>query len=349
MAEKPRWVSGILLATSFLFVLACGASVGAQDQSRPTANPTVKPFHGLIRYRRVGPLSGHLNVVGSDEMAPLMKLWIDGFTKIYPQVKFEMEAKSSLAVSPALTSGAAQLGPLGRKFLQSEESVFTEKHGYKPLSIPVAGGCALCIGKSHEVVFFVNKDNPLDKIDYEQLREVFAEGGAVTSWGQLGLKGDWADKPIHLWRLIKEDGITHLLEDEVFGGREFKQTVREKAKVPNLPALDAIMQEVAADRYALGFSGWAYATKGVKALALAKTKGGPYYKGTFEEVVNHTYPLSRVVYIHIDRPPGQALDPKIREFLRYALSKEGQEAVLRQNSYLPLPPRFVRESLRMLE
>jgi len=324
-------------------------------QQRPPAGPDVHPFPDVRPYRPSNSLSGTINIVGSDELEQLTQRWIDGFRRVYPDVQFTLEAKSSLSVGPALTDGRSQIGPLGREFLASEEDAFTAKHGHHTLDIRIAGGAWAVPGRTHEVAFLVNKSNPLERIDFQKLDAIYSSTrkrgypSDITTWGQLGLKGEWADKPIHLWGLIFADGITHLIQDRVLLGGDYKATVQEQKASPDKPAIDAIVDSVSKDPYALGYGGLGYIQgKPVKALALAVGPKGFFYTGTYDEILHHTYPLSRFVYIHIDKVPGKPLDPKVREFVRYALSAEGQKSVIDEGSYLPLTPDVVKQELHKL-
>ena len=311
-----------------------------------------KPYHetnhaslppGIPKYTPLKSLSGQLSSVGADTMESLMKLWIEGFTDIYPDVHFTMEAKASGTAAPALISGAAQLGPVAREMLPSEEDAFREKYGYPPTPIAVAGGSYRTPGFTHAIAFFVNKQNPITKLSFAQLDAMFSKTRKrgykedITTWGQLGLTGEWADAPIHLYGLIRPNGIAHFLQIRILQGGEYKDGIHEYTTVGSLPALDAIAQEIGKDRLGIGYSGLSSLTSDVKAVALTKENAGPYYVGTFEEVVSQKYPLSRFIYIYVNRSPGKPFNPLVREFLKFALSNQGQQAVVKQGVFLPLP------------
>ena len=150
--------------------------------------------------------------------------------------------------------------------------------------------------------------------------------------------------------MIFADGITHLIQDKVLLGGDYKTSVHEQKSAPDKPAIDAIVDAIAKDPYALGYGGLGYLQgKPVNALALAVKPQGPFYKGTYQEILHHRYPLSRFVYIHIDKIPGRPLDPKVREFVRYTLSAQGQKSIVDEGSYLPLTPDVVKQELGKLE
>jgi phosphate transport system substrate-binding protein len=294
-------------------------------------------------YTPVNGLSGELASVGADTMESLMKLWIEDFNKLYPDVHFTMESKASGTAGPALTAGKAQLGPVAREMLPAEEEAFKQKYGYEPLPIAVAGGSYRTPGFTHAIAFFVNRANPISNLTYAQLDAIFSTTRRrgykkdIKTWGQLGLTGEWANAPIHLYGLIRPNGIAHFLQLRILQGGDYKQGIQEYTTVGSLAALDAITQEIGKDRLGMGYSGFSNLTPDVKAVALAESDSGPHYTGTFQEVVSQKYPLSRFIYIYVNKTPGKPLDPVIREFLKFTLSHQGQEAVLKQGVFLPLP------------
>ncbi len=324
-------------------------------KSEPKETLHAKPVRGLPTYRANGQLSGEIRSVGTDIMDKLMKLWIGGFRKLYPQVTFKVESEASGTAAPALTAGTSDIGPVAREMLPNEVEPFEKKYGYKPFDVRVSGGSYRTTQKTHAIVFLVNKANPIDKLTFAQLDAIYSTTRKlgykedITTWGQLGLKGEWANKPIHLWGVKRPNGIAYFVQERVLGGGEYKDGINERTTVGSLPALDAIAQGVAADPYAIGIAGFSNVTPDVKVVALSATNGGPYFKGTFEEVVDQKYPLSRVTHIYLNRAPGKPLDPKVSEFLRYILSKEGQDLVLQEGILLPLTAEQVRLELAKLK
>jgi phosphate transport system substrate-binding protein len=303
----------------------------------------------LVSYKPATTVKGEVRSVGADTMEELTKLWIAGFTKVQPGATFTMEAKASGTAVPALTDGKADIGPCAREVLPPELGPFQKKFGYDPFPVRVASGSYRTPGKTHAIAFLVNKDNPIEKLTFSQLDAIFSttrKHGAkedIKTWGQLGLKGEWADKPIALWGLIRPNGIANFIQDRVMANGEYKSGINERTTVGPLAALDAIAQGVAADRYAIGYAGFGNLIPGVKAVALAENDGGPYYKGTFDEVVAHVYPLSRYIYIYVNKAPNKPIEPKTREFLEYILSRDGQDAVVKEGIFLPLSAAAVKQ------
>ena len=338
----------VLVAVSVISIYAQHAVKGEyKEMMHAAAQPGVPPFKPLLA------MTGTLSSIGADTMETLMKYWIDDFQKVQPGVKFKMEAKASGTAGPALTEGTAQLGPVAREMLPAEEKQFVDKFGYKPFAVRVAGGSYRTPGKTHAISFFVNSKNPIEKLTYSQIDAMYTtsrkRGHAdVKTWGDLGLKGEWADKPIHLWGLIRPNGIAHFLEIKILNGGEWRSGISERTTVGSLAALDAVVQGVAADPYAIGYAGFGNTLENTKAVALAENDKGPFFNGTFDEVLGQKYPLSRYIYIYVNRPTDRPLEPMVKEFLTFVLSKEGQDAIVKEGIFLPLPAAVAKQELARL-
>jgi len=341
-----------MLMAAVLCAVPCAAQHAVKGEFKETLH--AKADKGFSEYKPSGTLSGALRSVGADTMEALMKMWIEDFKKLYSGVQFTMEAKASGTAGPALTDGSADLGPVAREMLPAEEDAFVAKFGYKPLAIRVAGGSYRTPGKTHAICFWVNQQNPIKQLNYDQVDALFSkthERGDkdAVKWGDVGLTGEWANKPVHLWGLIRPNGIAHFLEQRILMGGEWKDGINERTTVGSLAALDAVAQGVAADPYAIGYAGFGNDMPGIKTVALSEGKGGPYLKGTFEEVVSQRYPLSRVIYIFINRAPGKPVDPKVREFLTFVLSRQGQADIEEEGIFLPLPLAMAKQELEKLK
>jgi phosphate transport system substrate-binding protein len=347
------------MSTAIRLLLAatiCAALASAQHAVKGEFKETLhaKADSAYPAYKSSGALSGKLRSVGADTMEALMKLWIDDYEKLNPGVECAMEAQASGTAGPALTDGTADLGPVAREMLPAEEDAFVAKFHYKPLAIRVAGGSYRTPGKTHAICFWVNKQNPIKQLNFDQIDALFSKthkrGDAdAVKWGDVGLTGEWATKPVHLWGLIRPNGIAHFLEGRILMFGDWKDGINERTTVGSLAALDAIVQGVAADPYAIGYAGFGNDMPNVKTVALSESKTGPYLRGTFEEVVAQKYPLSRVIYIYINRPPGRPVDPKVRDFLSFVLSRQGQVDVEKEGIFLPLPLPMAKEDLEKLK
>lgn len=295
----------------------------------------VKVDSGLQGYKAVGGVSGNLSSVGSDTLNNLMTLWAESFSKFYPNVKIQIEGKGSSTAPPALISGTAQLGPMSRPMKGSEIDGFEKKYGYKPTPIRTSVD-ALAV--------FVNKDNPIKCLTIEQVDAIFSKSRRyghredIKTWGQLGLTGDWGNRPLSLYGRNSASGTYGFFKEHALKNGDYKDEVKEQ------PGSASVVQGVTVDRHAIGYSGIGYATAGVRAVPLAEKAGGPCVEATAERAYDGTYPLARFLYVYINRAPAKALDPLTREFVKLLLSKEGQEVVVK-DGYFPIPASVSKEEL----
>ncbi|HEV2387049.1 MAG TPA: substrate-binding domain-containing protein [Candidatus Acidoferrales bacterium] len=315
---------------------------GAQESPRATVDPR------LPEYKPAAVLSGELTAVGADTMETLMKLWIQDFAHYEPGIHIENVSKVSGAAAPALIAGTAELGPVAREMLPRETEDFEKRFGYPPVGIAVAGGSQRTKGKTHAIAIYVNKANPLSRLTLAQLDAILSTTRNrgyrdLTRWGQLGLGGKWKNAPIHIYGVKQPNGIAHFMQMRVLEGGRWSDGITSLTTVGSLNALDAITLAIGKDPDGIGYAGFQDANPDVKTVALAEKKGGPYYRGTFEEVLSHDYPLSRVIYIYVNRQPGRALDPRIDAFLQYILSRQGQDQVVKEGIFLPLPYRILEQ------
>jgi phosphate transport system substrate-binding protein len=287
----------------------------------------------LATYKATGGVSGNLSSVGSDTMNNLMTLWGEGFGKFYPNVKLQIEGKGSSTAPPALIAGTAQLGPMSREMKGTEVDQFEKKFGYKPVGLRTSVD-ALAV--------FVNKDNPIKCLSFDQVDAVFSKSrrqGAkedIKTWGQLGLTGDWANRPISLFGRNSASGTYGFFKEHVMKNGDYKDEVKEQ------PGSAAVVQGATVDRYAIGYSGIGYATAGVRAVPLSEKAGGACVEATADHAYAGKYPLARFLYVYINRAPGKTLDPLMREFVRFVFSKDGQEAVIK-DGYFPVPSSIAKE------
>jgi phosphate transport system substrate-binding protein len=349
---SPLRALGALFAA--VSIAACG---GGQPESTSTP-PPMAPAGGsspladapgaagsaqvdpsLPDYRPTSGISGSLSSVGSDTMNNLMTLWGETFSRSYPNVRLQVEGKGSSTAPPALIEGTAQFGPMSRPMKPTEVDAFEKKYGYKPTEVRTSFD-ALAV--------FVNRDNPLEKMTIPQVDAVFSKtrrrgaGQDITAWGQLGLTGDWANRPISLYGRNSASGTYGFFKEHVLSNGDFKDTVKEQ------PGSASVVQGITSDRHGMGYSGIGYRTSGVKAVALAEKEGGTFSSGSYEDVVAGTYPLSRYLYVYVNKAPGKPLDPLAREFLKLVLSKQGQEVVVK-DGYLPLTTAISAQELKKLE
>jgi phosphate transport system substrate-binding protein len=316
-----RWMAVIGMAA----LIGSGAVASAQE---------VDPALGSYE-RAAGEVSGSLKCVGSDTMNNLVSLWAEGFKKFYPSVREAIEGKGSASAPPALTEGTCTFGPMSRDMKPSEVDAFKEKHGYPPVMVPVA---------IDMLAVFVHKDNPLAGLSLQQVDAIFSKnrtGGAkdeIRTWGDLGLEGEWKDKPISLYGRNATSGTYGYFKEHALFKGDFKPTVKEQ------PGSSAVVQAVASDRFAMGYSGIGYSTADVRVVPLSAKTGAAFVEANPKFAYSGEYPLSRFLYLGVNQKPGTALDPLRREFLRYVLSGTGQGDV-KKDGYLPVTAVVAKRAL----
>lgn len=298
----------------------------------------VKVDPALPAYKASPGVSGNISSVGSDTLNNLMTLWAETFGRFYPNAKIQIEGKGSSTAPPALIAGTAQLGPMSRPMKGSEIDQFEKKYGYKPTPIRTSVD-ALAV--------FVNKDNPVKCLTLAQVDAVFSKsrrGGAkedLRTWGQLGLTGEWAGRPLSLYGRNSASGTYGFFKEHALKNGDYKDEVKEQ------PGSASVVQGVTVDRYAVGYSGIGYATAGVRAVPIAAKEGDRCHEAVADEAYSGNYPLSRFLYVYVNKAPGKPLDPLTRELARLILSKEGQEAVVK-DGYFPIPASIAREELNKI-
>jgi len=333
----------------------------------------------LPEYRPEGAVSGPIRIFGS-ELGGMVSIWQEGFRKHHPDVHFEAKFPSSDGAVAGLIAGVADIGTSGREPVLTEYLSFNETFQHDLVYVSVATGAYDIKGRTWAIVVFVNKNNPISKLTMKQLDGVFGAertGGYrgykwlpqagrsakddIRSWGQLGLRGEWADRPIQTYGYANT-GMTNFFQLKVFNGGEkwnpnYREYVESDTKMVSEGALGEsgssyhMLAELSEDKYGIAWTGIPHAKNfpKVKPLALAAQDGGPYVEPTRETVADRTYPLTRSIFMYIKHSSARPVDPKVKEFLRYVLSRDGQEAVAQHKVYLPLTATAVRDELKKLE
>ena len=333
---KTLCTLGLVLSTC---VMARGQNL---ETPAPRPDPPL-PYSATVdpsipSYKPVKGLQGTLKGVESNTVTVLQQKWIDGFTKLYPKVTISVDIGGSGQGGPRLTNGSADFAFIAREMMGREVTPFVDKFGYEPLAISVSGGSLGVKAFTDCIVFIVNKDNPLNSITYAQLDAIYSATHnrgirePITTWGQLGLTGEWADKPIHAWGVEIPNGYDNFVAMHVLANGQWREGIASQHTV--IPLSD----KVAADKYAISYTGLAWDTNpDTKVLSLMVHSGEPAIAPTFANVAEQRYPLSRTIYMFVNRKPGTAMNPVLREFIRYALSREGQQAVVDDRIFTPLP------------
>ncbi len=291
------------------------------------------------RYQSYQPttgVSGSLKSIGSDTLNNLMTLWAEGYKAQYPSVKIEIEGKGSSTAPPALIAGTSQFGPMSRPMKAAEIDSFEGKYGYKPTQVRVA---------VDTLAVFVHKDNPVSCLSLTQIDGIFSKSRlsgspAITTWGQLGLTGEWASKPISLFGRNSASGTYGYFKEVAMVNGDYSDSVKEQ------PGSSAVVQGVAADMFAIGYSGIGYKTADVKAVQIAG-RDGQCYEANQQNAYHGSYPITRFLYVYVNKNPSGALDPLRGEFLRYVMSLDGQQITVK-DGYFPMPYVFAQQELGKL-
>jgi phosphate transport system substrate-binding protein len=316
------------------YMLGAALAMTVAMASFGMAQEVVKLDPGFQAYQSVSGVSGNLSSVGSDTLNNLMTLWAEEFNKFYPNVKIQVEGKGSSTAPPALISGTAQIAPMSRPMKEAEIDQFEKKFGYKPTPIRVAVD-ALAV--------FANKDNPLKCLTLAQLDAIFSKSRRtgykenIKTWGQLGMAGEWGNRPISLYGRNSASGTYGFFKEHVLKNGDYKDEVKEQ------PGSASVVQGVTVDRYGIGYSGIGYATAGVRAVPLAE-KEGECVEATPTNAYAGTYPLARFLYLYVNKPPSHGLDPLTHEFIKLVQSKQGQEVVVK-DGYFPITADVAKEEL----
>jgi len=330
---------------------------------------------GLPDYKPQQMVSGTIREWGSNYFADsnLNQYWETEFHKWQPNVTFDVHMRTALEAAPALATGVADLAAC-RLFTFSDEELYERAFNHEPLRMLIATGSYDVPGWSPALAVVVNKENPISQLTVQQLDGIFGaarSGGYqvttwhpeaartaaadIRTWGQLGLTGKWKNAPIHVYGLNLEYGMARDFQQMVFqGGDKWTESLQEYANYAGPDgklkiAAEQLMVDLSKDPLGIGYSGVMFMTPQTKTLAIAEKPGAPFVPLTIENVQNRSYPMLLEVYFYLDRVPGQPVDPKLKEFLRFVLSRQGQEAIVKDGKYLPLTKEAVEEQLKKLE
>lgn len=293
----------------------------------------------LPEYAAASGVSGNISSVGSDTLANLMTLWAEEFGKLYPNVNIQIQAAGSSTAPPALTEGTSNLGPMSRKMKDNEIDEFEGKYGYKPTAVPVA---------IDALAVFVNKDNPVKGLSLPQVDAIFSStrkcGNAtdIETWGDAGLTGGWAGKPIQIYGRNSVSGTYGFFKKKALCKGDYKSNVNEQ------PGSASVVQSVTTSNNGIGYSGIGYSTSGVRAIPLSAKDGAAFVEPTAENATSGAYPLSRFLYVYVNKKPNEPLAPLEKEFLKMVLSKVGQQVVVK-DGYIPLPAAAAQKALGLIQ
>mgnify|MGYP000149594612 FL=1 len=318
-------------------VAALGFASATLLSGTATAVQTVDA--GVPEYQKASGVSGNLSSVGSDTLANLMTLWAEEFKRTYPNVNIQIQAAGSSTAPPALTEATSNLGPMSRKMKDKERDAFEKKYGYKPTAIPVA---------IDALAVYVNKENPIQGLSIPQVDAIMSSTRKcgnetdIKTWGDAGLAGAWAGKSIQLYGRNSVSGTYGYFKKKALCKGDYKSNVNEQ------PGSASVVQSVTSSLNGIGYSGIGYKTSGVKAVPLAKKPGQAFVEATPENAVAGKYPLSRFLYVYVNKQPNKPLAPLEQEFIKMVLSQAGQKVVIK-DGYIPLPEKVVAKALESVQ
>jgi phosphate transport system substrate-binding protein len=326
-----------------------GRTLPQPEVLQPTLDPQLEAFepHGDRT------ATAHYHAASSDVLAVLSKNWAKAFQKYYPNVTIDIPPPYAGSLGALeLIKGNLDFVFVSRELKPSDISGFHKKFGYDPSSTPIIGGTFRHFGFLDSIAFAVNPANPISHLTFKQLDQILSSthvrgGEAITTWGQLGLTGEWADKPIHVWAVKPWNGFEEFVRERVLSVGNARG--ERRTDLNYVETVFPVNPQVAKDKYSIGYAGRAYLGDDVKLISLAPEEGGPAIAPDYDEVARAEYPLSRVAYFNMNRNPAKPLDPIVSEFLRFILSREGQQVVLDQAIYLPLRANQAEQSLASLK
>ncbi len=298
---------------------------------------SIKVDGNLPSYKPTTGVSGQVNVVGSDTLSPIVNLWFSGFQKLHPNVTVKSTAEGSTAGVLALLEGESLVASMSREMSKSEMVAFQGKFGYPPTRL-VIGLDAL--------VVFVHSTNPIPSLSLEQLDAIYSttrkQGGKdpITSWGALGLSGDWANRRITLCGRDENSGARGFFRDKVLLKGDFRPGVA------NLDEASSIIEAVSLSPSAIGYASLADVSSLVRAVPIV-TASGTKALPSADTILKSDYPLTYFLYLYVNKAPGKPLPPAVFSFLTYALSKEGQSSVA--VTQIPIPADVSRSMWNKLQ
>ncbi|MCE0493201.1 PstS family phosphate ABC transporter substrate-binding protein [Vibrio salinus] len=288
----------------------------------------------LKNYAKHSGITGSLLTVGSDTLAGITTLWVEAFKTYYPNVDAQVQASGSSTAPPSLTEGTAQFGPMSRPMRNREIEAFKNVYGYKPTQLRVA---------IDAIGIFVQRDNPIKGLNFKQIDAIFSSTmlcGAkhrITTWKQLGIPYKWARRSIQLFSRNSVSGTYGYFKKTALCGGDFAMNVNEQ------PGSASVVQSVASSINTIGYSGMGYMVSGVRLVPIAK-EGHTYISPTDNNIVTGKYPLSRYLYVYVNKKPNKPLTPLEREFIQFIYSKQGQQLVAK-DGYIPVSPEVAGKEL----
>ncbi|MDE1177353.1 MAG: substrate-binding domain-containing protein [Edaphobacter sp.] len=334
-------------------VAVCGLSGAAFAQ---TAVPAYKPTPVSVpENASYLTREGRVQIVGNDGWEDMMTKFDQLFLETHPGFKrqFQPVMKGSSVAIPALQSGVSAMAPMARAMWEDDRFAFNRLHGYDPVDIHIGyAAFGPREGRKSPPGIYVNAKNPIAGLTIEQVRQIFTEGakgGSITRWSQLGVKGPWAKRAIHIYGLDQGSGGTLAFRSQFLEDRTFVRTYEA------LPKPADIGDAVAEDPYGVALMGFFDASRipSVRPLPVAVAAGMPFLLPTYENVSAEQVAFPAYLHVYIDREPGKPVDPFVKEYIRMLLSGKGQAIIASQKDtdegYVPLNEEKIGAELRKLD
>lgn len=313
-----------------------GRTLPVPEVLQPTVDATLPAYVPTAGLRLDGSFTG----ASSDVLVALVGKWFDAFVQYHPDVKLSIEPPFAGSLgTKELIRESVDFVFVSRELKPEDLGEFEARFGYAPTSIPISGGSYRHFGFLDAMGFFVHPDNPITQLTYEQIDAIYSRtqhrgGKPIRTWGELGLAGEWADKKISVHGIKPWNGFEEFLRQKILNVGEQRGEWRDDIHFENV--VFPLAANVAGDRYALGYSGLAYIDAPVRMLAVAQSEGADAVTASYENVAMARYPLTRLVYFNVNKAPGKSLPPALNEFVRFLLSREGQQVVRDHAIFLPL-------------
>jgi len=344
----------------FLGLLACGLSLAAIAQ-KPEVQLPHYVSHAVPSPAANAPYllpDTTIYVLANDLVGPYFEALDDLFTKTHPNIRIHLNPLGSEPAIAALTSNVSAFTPMGRDGIRQDLDGFKSLHGYAPQSFLVGYDQSpdpdiFPPGKVPSAIW-INAKNPLPKITVEVAARIFttgAPGGDITHWSQLGVKGEWGKREIHVYLPAKRDSAFLFIDGTKLGGRPWSP------RVEWVDASTDVMAAVAEDPFGIGIIGFWPPDSGwdrqsdlgaqTKLLAMAENEDAHYSHAAVGDI----YPLTGSIRVYFNVAPGKPMEPWMHEYMRLALSQEGQDllkSLAAENGYIALEPAKVLDELKKL-
>ena len=311
-----------------------GRPLPATEILQPTLDPTLPNFKAHYGHA----FEGAISMASSDVLPGLVRSWIAGFHRFYPNVHMTFGPPYEGTHAEAeMDHGKIDIAFVSRELKPTDIATFATDHGYPPLSVPVSGGSYRQYGFLDAVSFFVNQANPVERLSLAQLDRILSSshlrgGSTAKTWGDVGVTGDWANRPIHVYAIKPWNGFEEFVRQRVLDVDGQRGHWRKDLHFDHL--VFPVAERVAADPDGIGYAGIAFVDVPVKLISIGTD--GQFVAPTYTNVATASYPLSRLIYANVNRKPGRAMNPALQEFLRFVLSRQGQQTVLNEAIFLPL-------------